>query len=174
MPSPERSTTPRVHPRASVTLGHPGATLHAEDLTALEPYTVRSLQFRARSSKQQSAEILACRYTIPSSPTLKTYNAPTLKWAVIYDDRYSCTPPQPITEVIRPLRRIQHVQIVSLPQSIISSSTPTPTSGIYRPSSPRRRRSFPNPQNTHLTILSGSYHVPVPQLSSVWYFLSPH
>ena len=48
----------------------------------------------------------------------------------------------------RSLRRIQHVQIMSLSQSTNFASTPASTSGIYNPS-PKKRDCFLNPQNTH-------------------------
>ena len=47
------------------------------------------------------------------------------------------------------LRRIQHMQIMLLPQSTNFAYTPASTSGIYNTFSPKKWNRFLNPQNTH-------------------------
>ena len=80
----------------------------------------------------------------------------------------------------RPLRRIQHVQVMPLPQSTNSSFTPVSKSGIYDFSSLKRRGSLPessertHPPHHQTKQLSSASALTRSQLSSARSFLSSH
>ena len=162
------STPPEFHSEAPATSGLPVATFHPKDildlklhsavpkplplrglyhsevlhlkaLSAPKPSPFWRLQLRTWSSNKRSSLIFAETYATPFSHTFITCYVlisagsyeqwQILRHAILTDQhQWSWS-----------LQQIQHMQIVQLQQSANSASTSVSMSGIYNPSTPRRK-----------------------------------